>query len=144
MQPMSTGRRVGAFLAVAIVSIIVAAGGILVWPHVTGPDETPNAVLTIQAQVSGSELRIQGTTDLPDGTLLRVSLSDVRVESYQTIEMIAHVSASRYEPGSTCRLAERRSHRHDGLRPRLPQSAGGSRQPSWLSRRAADRTSCRP
>jgi hypothetical protein len=97
MQPMSTGRRVGAFLAVAIVSIIVAAGGILVWAHVTGPDDTPNAVPTMQAQVSGSELLIQGTTDLPDGTLLRVSLSNVRVESYRTIETIAHVSASRYE-----------------------------------------------
>lgn len=94
---MSSGRRVAAILSVAMAAIIGLAGGVFVWAaHLGIPEAPANAALTIEAQISGSDLTVRGTTDLPDGTLVKVTAADVRVESYRAIDAIVNVSDGRY------------------------------------------------
>ena len=81
-------------LAAASLEVVACS---YVWLGNPFRSEPANAVITIEVQVDGEVLTVGGTTDLPDGTILKVTAADVRIESYHGTDSLVNVAGGRYQ-----------------------------------------------
>jgi hypothetical protein len=91
----SLGRR-GLLAFTLLAAAMCVVGAIVLTSVAPAGGEPANVQLTLQAERNGWSATLRGGTDLPDGTILRLSVADLGVETLGSVDGSAVVTSGRY------------------------------------------------
>jgi hypothetical protein len=102
---MSTRARTVIALGVAVLALVSAAGFVTLagWPP-GGSSDSPNVNITLQLDRAEGRLAVSGTADLPDGTILLLSVTNLDPSAMDSVDGSATVISGHY--GGTLDMAK--------------------------------------